>query len=360
MRSVIATSAVLALLVTGTGAVASGSARLLWNGSFIYGVENWTNVQAADGGFAIVPAPAGRTGKAARFLIRPGDVPIGASGERAEVYKVTDEQPGTLSVWGWSVYFPRGASSSPNTSWNVFTQWHHNGSYGVQPLSFEITNKDGREWLRLRVWGGDPNSPMRRAWQLAPLERGRWYDLALRVRWAPDARGSVQVWLDRREVVRETLTATLYAGQGVYLKQGFYRAPSDVTSEVYIAGTRRGTSLADVGIVAGATTAKLPAKLPTPSPRPANEVRPAVVGVAKQGAILRSFPGSWSKGPTGFAYQWQWSSDLGVTWMNVKGATRSTFDVTSTFVGARVRVVVAAKNAAGFTTSVSVPVSPTA
>lgn len=367
MRLIVAASAALLVLLTGAAADAGGSARILWNGSFANGVENWSGVQANEGGFTIVPAPGGRAGMAARFLVRPGDVPIGgSSGERAEVLKATGEAAGTVSLWGWSVYFPRGSASSPNSQWNVFTQWHQSGSDGVQPFSFEISNEQGREWLRLRVWGGNIDTPVRRAWILGRLERGHWYDFALRVRWAPDASGSVQVWLDRRTVVAETHTPTLYAGQSVYLKQGFYRAPSAVTSELFIADTRRGASLADIGITgAAAKAAPAPAK-PKSKPKPAvvasrpTSVRsPTIVGLAKEGRILGSSPGTWSKKPTRFTYQWQWSTDGGTTWMNVMGATRPTFDVTATFVRARVRVVVKASNASGSTTASSASVSPT-
>ncbi|RDI74839.1 Polysaccharide lyase [Gaiella occulta] len=360
MRLVIAAFAALAVLVTGSAAFAGGSAGILWNGSFASGVASWTDVQAKDGGFTIVPAPAGRAGMAGRFVVRPGDVPIAASGERAEVLKQTGEQAGTVSFWAWSVYFAPGSSSSPGTSWNVFTQWHQSGPTGVQPLSFEITNERGREWLRLRVWGGNADNPVRRAWRLAPLERGRWYDFALEVDWAPDQSGRVAVWLDGRQVVPETQTPTLYTGQSVYLKQGFYRAPSNVTSELYIAGTRRGASLQDIGITPVKKATKAPSRPARATAAPASKVRPAIVGLPKQGTVIRSSLGIWSKKPTRYAYQWQWSTDRGATWMNVKGAVRRTFDVSATFVGASVRVVVTASNAAGSTRAASRPVSPTA
>lgn len=360
MRLVIAAFAALAVLVTGSAALAGGSAGILWNGSFAFGVAPWTDVQAKDGGFTIVPAPAGRAGMAGRFLVRPGDVPIGASGERAEVLKQTGEQAGTVSFWAWSVYFAPGSSSSPGTSWNVFTQWHQSGSTGVQPISFEIANEGNREWLRLRVWGGDPNKPVRRAWRLAPLVRGRWYDFALRVDWAPDRSGGVQVWLDRRQVVPETRTPTLYPGQAVYLKQGFYRAPSNVTSELYIAGTRRGASLAAIGIdPAAKDVPPLRASRPVVV-APGSTERPSIVGTPKLGGLLRSSTRRWSSWATRFAYQWQWSRDGGATWLDVRGATRPIFHVTSTFVGAKVRVMVTASRATRTARAASAAVSPTA
>jgi hypothetical protein len=363
MRRVIAVCAAVALLTTGSD-VAARTAGILWSGSFNLGLTQWTDVQANDGSFTIVPAPGGRGGDAARFLVRPGDVPINASGERAEVYKETGEQEGTTSFWAWSVFFPTGSSSSPNSSWNVFTQWHQSGPNGVQPLSFEITNDRNREWLRMRAWGGDPNNPVRRAWRLAPLVRGRWFDFALRVHWAPDHSGLVQVWLDHRQVVPETRTPTLYAGQSVYLKQGFYREPSGVTSELYIAGTRRGASLADIGITSADTVSR-PAKTvkggatgARAAGEPVSKAPPVIQGIARQGRLLRSTAGAWLNRPARFTYQWQWSRDGGSTWLNVRGARRATFNVDPTFVGARVRLVVTASNAAGSRAAASAAVAP--
>ena len=40
--------------------------------------------------------------------------------------------------------------------------------------------------------------------------------------------------------------ATLYPGDGVYVKQGFYRRPSGSVSTVYQDGMRRGDSYASV------------------------------------------------------------------------------------------------------------------
>jgi Polysaccharide lyase len=305
MRGVVAVMAALAVLVTASAAIA-GRTGLLWSGSFAHGASSWTGVQANAGDFTVVPAPAGRPGMAARFIVKPGDVPIGNSGERAEVFKSTDEQAGTQSYWAWSVYFPRGSSTSPGTSWNVFTQWHHTGPTGVQPFSFEVTNDGGREWLRLRVWGGNADHPVRRAWQLMPLVRGRWYDFALSVKWAPDSSGRLQVWIDHHQVVPATQTPTLYAGYGVYLKQGFYRSPSDVTTEVYIAGTRRGSTLASIGVgpAAVATAAKQTARkktAPAPVPKPKSKQKQSPTPVGPPGLVQSIKAGQTLKGEVTWA-----------------------------------------------------------
>jgi hypothetical protein len=53
------------------------------------------------------------------------------------------------------------------------------------------------------------------------------------------AAGLVEVWRNGRKVVRRKHVAPLYYGQGVYLKQGFYRAPAGWTSVVFHDGLRR-------------------------------------------------------------------------------------------------------------------------
>jgi len=238
-------------VVSATGASGSVSrATVLWDGGFAPNSMPW-NLQARPGSFAVVPAPGGRSGYAGRFEVRPGDSPI-PSGERAEVWRPTMEFGGSESIWAWSVYFPAGFASNPNASWNVFTQWHHEGRTGPQPVSFEVQNRGGKEAIRLRVWGGDPVNPgSRHAWILAPLERNSWYDFVVRVRWADDATGAITVWLNGRRVVNAKGLATLYRDEGVYLKQGFYREASPLSTTVYIARTRQLSSLDGLRIGGG-------------------------------------------------------------------------------------------------------------
>ena len=112
MRGGVAIVAALTVLVTGSAAIAGGTG-LLWNGSFTHGSGSWTGVQANAGGFTVVPAPGGRAGMAARFVVHPGDRPVGSTGERAEVFKTTGEQAGVESFWKWSVYFAPGGTSRP-------------------------------------------------------------------------------------------------------------------------------------------------------------------------------------------------------------------------------------------------------
>ena len=117
---------------------------------------------------------------------------------------------------------------------------------------------------------------------------------------------------------------------------------------------------------AGSASATSAAVSPTPTvpttvvTTPKSTALPVITGLAKKGMVLNSSTGSWSNVPTAYAYQWQWSSNGGTTWLNVNGATRSTFDVTATFVNARIRVTVKASNTAGAATASSASVLATA
>ncbi len=105
-------------------------------------------------------------------------------------------------------------------------------------IALQVNTKKIPAMLRLQVRGGglglDCTPQQSRSWDFAPLTRGRWQDLELRVSWS-DAidGGSVELKLDGATIVARTALATLYSGQRAYLKQGFYRAPSSFTSTVW-------------------------------------------------------------------------------------------------------------------------------
>jgi polysaccharide lyase-like protein len=204
----------------------------------------WTAVQAVAGGARIVTSPVRQGRFAARFIVRPGDDPINATGERAEVYTPTSESEGSESWWAWSTYFPTGFRPNRNTDWNIFTQWHQTGNRCSPPVSFEIATYSSPARLRLRVWGGrlatNCDSTSRRTWNFATLRRNRWYNFTFHVKWSSKASvGFVQLWLNGKQVIPKRYVATLYAGMGVYIKQGFYRAHSSLTTTLYHDGLRR-------------------------------------------------------------------------------------------------------------------------
>jgi Polysaccharide lyase len=233
-----------------------------WKGGFETGSwRPWTAPLAMPGGVAIVTSPVRRGRYAARFVVRPGDDPINSTGERAQIYLGTSETGATIGSeqwWGWSTMFPQEFEPSPDSSWNIFVEFHQTGTRCAPPLSFEVNDKVKPTRLKFRAWGGplDPTNctnPYRKKWNLAPLEKNTWYDFVFHVKWSPDpAVGFVQVWLNGEEVIPKVYTATMYTDQGIYLVEGFYRGESSVTSVVYQDGMRRGQDFADVAPAAWA------------------------------------------------------------------------------------------------------------
>jgi hypothetical protein len=80
---------------------------------------------------------------------------------------------------------------------------------------------------------------------------------------------------------------------------------------------------------------------------------PTVEGTAREGQTLRASNGVWANSPTRFTYQWQRCDSAGRFCTNVAGATQSTFRLTQTDVGRRLRVLVTASNADGAATATS-------
>ncbi|HZO36324.1 MAG TPA: polysaccharide lyase [Solirubrobacteraceae bacterium] len=214
-------------------------------------LAGWTQRQALGGGIRVVRGP--RTGRrhVTLFTVRPGDVPVGAGGERAEVAasaQATAGVDGGESWYVWSTYFPSDLNPAPATTFNVFTQFHqlHATKDSCPPnVAFQVNTKTAPALIRLAVRGGSLNRTAcvsQTIWSkdTVALALGRWYDFAFHVRWSPDASvGFVELAIDGTVVVPRTAMATLYRGQTVYAKQGFYRAPSSLTSRIYQAGMTR-------------------------------------------------------------------------------------------------------------------------
>lgn len=206
-------------------------------------LSQWTSIQeAAPGRISIVRDPVEQGAFASKFTVKPGDHPV-PGGERAEVYWKSNENAGETSWWRWSTFFPR--SFHPNLGgWNIFTQWHQTGPSCTSPVHFQVRHFRHRSRLELQVWGGRLNTSTcepqyKRLWVLGRLHRDRWYRFEVKFRWSANrARGRVLVRVNGNVKVRAH-AATLYKGQGVYVKQGFYRGDSSKTTTLYQDGMQR-------------------------------------------------------------------------------------------------------------------------
>ena len=263
-RARIGAAGLVALAFAGLGAVgdlarASGDAApagarsgLLWSGDYQSGnFSQWFRLQAVAGGATIVTSPSHNARFAARYRVRPGDDPIGSTGERAEARASqgqTGGHAGKAYWYSWSTLFPADAALPPSTdSWNIFTQWHQIKKDGCPPnIAFQADTSHDPPSIKLRARGGRlracraKHELVRRPVQ---LQLDHWYDFAVHIKWSSRRSiGFIEVWIDGVKVLPKTHAATLYAGQGVYLKQGFYRAASPLTTTVYHVGPRVGAS----------------------------------------------------------------------------------------------------------------------
>jgi hypothetical protein len=105
------------------------------------------------------------------------------------------------------------------------------------------------------------------------------------------------------------------------------------------------------------TTAPVIPASPVPV-APVNTAAPTISGAPIRGLALSVSQGSWSNGPTSFAYQWQRCDANGNSCATLSGAAGATHTLAQGDVGRRLRAIVTAGNAGGSssTTSTASPI----
>jgi hypothetical protein len=218
---------------------APAASTVVWRGDFETGdYAQWTRTQMVSADRLQVVASPVRQGRyALKATVRQGDDPINSSGNRNELVRMTREPVGSEYFYRFNTMF---ASDFPSArTWQVFAQWHHEGSSGSPPVEFYVYGEE----VRLNI-GGDPGVIV---WK-APLVRGQWQDFILHVRWSPDASvGFVELYRNGQLVLPKRSIATQYPGMLNYLKVGLYRSDTVTqTGVVYHDGWTMGRTLADV------------------------------------------------------------------------------------------------------------------
>ena len=89
--------------------------------------------------------------------------------------------------------------------------------------------------------------------------------------------------------------------------------------------------------------------------RPGNTSPPTISGTPAEGATLAGSNGSWTHGPTSYAYAWYRCDRNGNNCAAIGGARSSSYRLTSADVGATLRLRVTAGNSEGSSSSTSVP-----
>jgi hypothetical protein len=109
------------------------------------------------------------------------------------------------------------------------------------------------------------------------------------------------------------------------------------------------------GTSSPASSAATAAVLPLP---PTDTAAPSISGFAQQGQTLSEAHGSWSNGPTGYAYQWEDCDTSGNSCSPIPGATEPTYLLSTEDVGRTVRVLEIADNAGGPGSAAPSPETP--
>ncbi len=238
-------------LVAGTLAALPAQAKVLWRGDFSTGdLSQWQAVQEVSRDRLQVVGMDGGDGFALRAEVKQGDNPIHASGNRNELEAPPNEPDGSERWYHWQTLWPKDYPSADG--WQLFTQFHHTGLTGSPPVELFVRG----ERVVLNVQGIE-------RWS-APLVRGQWHDFLLHVRWSPAVnQGFVELTYDGHQAIAHLDCATMFEGQGVYLKQGLYRDASiQPTAVVFHRGLVVGETKSDVTQGPGALSQAQAAETP--------------------------------------------------------------------------------------------------
>jgi hypothetical protein len=221
-----------------SGATAPPS-TVVWRGDFETGDRSqWTRAQeVSPDRLQVVTSPLREGRYALKATVKQGDDPIDSSGNRNELVRMTREPVGSEYYYRWSTMF---APDFPSVrTWQLFTQWHHEGGGGSPPVEFYVYGEE----MRFNI-GGSPGTLVWRA----PLVRGVWHDFILRVKWSPNPSvGFVELYHNGKLVLPKRYIATQFSGMLNYLKVGLYRNETiSQVGVVYHDGWVMGRTLADV------------------------------------------------------------------------------------------------------------------
>ncbi|NTX03340.1 heparin lyase I family protein [Myxococcus sp. CA040A] len=213
-------------------------AGVVWRGDFETGNRSqYSSEQVVSSDrLLVVTNPVAEGKYALKVTVKQGDDPINSSGNRNELVYQGKEKEGSEYFYRWKVMF---AADFPSVdTWQLFTQWHHDGCCGSPPLEFYVRGEEIRMALNY-----DSTIPWR-----GKLQRGVWHEFILHVKWSSKAStGFVELWHNKEKVLAKKSAVTMYAGQNNYLKLGLYR--SDTVKPVgvlYHDGFIQATTLADV------------------------------------------------------------------------------------------------------------------
>jgi len=275
-----------------TGSFSAAIAAITFSGDWekgLTGKGNWKYIQAMDttSRFTRVTSPVRQGMYAARVEVRPGDDPIGSSGNRAEALVMTDANGIALNETESSgtQYFAfsfrldsswRPPAADADGAWAIIFQLHGPDNLGASPaVDVSVLNH-----LSIGFYSGDLDSAAKsvryRSYALSDssLNIGHWVDLVLKITFVKDFTGSVTAWrrnegqtgfvqeLQVNNVPTLQYKSSLGGVGAHYWKHGLYCAKqTSITNVLWIDGMTRGDSYDEVVQAAfrpAAVTMRLP------------------------------------------------------------------------------------------------------
>jgi Ca2+-binding RTX toxin-like protein len=170
-----------------------------------------------------------------RFEVRPDDhwATDSASSERSEIRGETVYAPGEILSVSYGFMVEPGAANTAtgrggDGSWLILGQFHADDWESQSPFAIEML----KERMAIVVRYGDPEHHQYRELYVdtADLQRGRYYEIDIEVRFQNDSTGFLNVWRDGEQIV--SYSGPIGYDNGVYWKYGIYRSETDSTIAV--------------------------------------------------------------------------------------------------------------------------------
>jgi PKD repeat protein len=100
--------------------------------------------------------------------------------------------------------------------------------------------------------------------------------------------------------------------------------------------------------ISGASAAvPSPVSAPVLPPAPVNMTKPKITGTPQQGQTLTIVPGTWEGSPTKFTYKWLRCNSLGMSCLDISGATKKTYSPVAADIGSTITAEEVAINTGG-------------
>ncbi|HEY0061283.1 MAG TPA: heparin lyase I family protein [Telluria sp.] len=177
----------------------------------------------------------GHTGKAAKFTVQPEDKV--SNGNRSEVHLVSNKF-GAVGNEAWYQGYVMIPKSYDDNGWTgrepkfqrvILMQWHdspENGDwanfYSHSPLAaLRYSGEGGKS--QFSIIHGMVTSDQERIVARQEIEKGRWYKFTAHIRWAKDASGFMECFLDDQPFGPRHYARNMTNNFPAYMKIGMYR-----------------------------------------------------------------------------------------------------------------------------------------